>query len=245
MHGLKYNVCTCTGKIRVGRLKYNEFPRDRDEFTFLNEIDAMEVGADYEVVDPDVRLRSEHIDFQNPEIKRLGLKRQWKYKLTDTGSSIENPMSTRLDNVDLPLRSENLRNYHRIRDSIASLNVALSEYARKLSAYVSYSSTFREKYMKCRKKFNQLNIELKGIIKDRIKAQESLTELRPKYNMIENALKASGKINQEKKKMIEKIRVSRDKCIQTVSNRKGVIANVRDQNAELKRHLTAKLGRLY
>lgn len=199
----------------------------------------------YEEVDPGVRLRSEQIDF-NPQIKKLGLKRQWKYKLTDTSGVSETSLGAMVDNVvDLPLRSENLRNYHRIRDSIASLNVALSEYARKLSTYVSYSGTFREKFTKCRNRLKRLETDLNIITKDRIQVKGMLMELRPKYDTLENALKKAGEINQEKKKTIDKIRTSRDKCIQTINNRKGTITNARDQNAEMKRRLTAKLGKIY
>ena len=216
----------------------------KDEY-FNN--DPMRVN--YGAIDPGVQLRSERLDFHNPEIRKLGLKRQWKYKLTDTSAARERAEpgysgTSEMDKVDFPLRTENLRNYHRIRDSIASLNVALSEYARKLSAYVSYSSTFRDKYVKCRSRLNQLEIDLKEIHGERLNRKEMLMELRPKYEMIENALKKAGVINQEKKKSIDKIRVSRDKCLQTISNRKGAIEKSRDQNAEMKRRLTAKLGKI-
>lgn len=205
-----------------------------DELNLLNH----EIGSmDYE----DVRSESLSI----PRVLSPGVKQEWKItekKITDqkTGSEV-NP-DTRLENIDLPQlqgeSSEQEWSYRRIRDLIALLHVGLFEYADRLSAYTSYSGLFKGKYLKCRKRLSVIEHELKNLVQDKIKLQEVLKDLSTKYNMLEHALKKAGDINQDNKETIEKIRVNRDKCIQTIDNRNDVVTSLRNQNAELRRHLS-------
>lgn len=197
----------------------------QDELTLLNdEINAMELGKNYMLMDPDT---------QTIESK----KSKWKYKLTD-----KNP-DTKLEKIDLALlqvgNTEKEWSYRHVRNSIASLHVALFEYVGRLTAYISYSKTFRVKYTKCRKKLSLLESELKDIMQDKVKLQELIKDLSAKYKLLQHAIKKVGDINQENKETIENIRVNRDKCVQTVDNRNEVITSLRNQNAELRRHLAS------
>lgn len=182
-------------------------------------------------------------DYDNIDLTDVpGLKREWKYKVTEKTTETEVNPDTKLESIDLPpLQGEGSDqewSYRRIRDLIALLHVGLFEYADRLSSYITYSSTFKGKYLKCRKKGSVLEHDLKNIVQDKIKLQELLKDLKAKYNMLEHALKKAGDINQDNKETIEKVRVSRDKCIQTIDNRNDVVTSLRNQNAELRRHLS-------
>lgn len=194
-----------------------------------DELDLMSSDFDYD------RL----VKFETPKV---ATKREWKYKGTDKKTVAEINPDTKLENIDLPQLqgegSEQEWSYRRIRDLIALLHVGLFEYASRLSSYTSYSTEFKGKYLKCRKRLSVLEHELKNMIQDKIKLQELLNDLNAKYNMLEHALKKAGDINQDNKETIEKIRVNRDKCIQTVDNRNDVVNSLRNQNAELRRHLS-------
>lgn len=200
----------------------------QDELTLLNdEIDAMELGKGYMLVDPDTQL-----DFQT-----IG---STKSKLKDKQDV--NP-DAKLDKIDLALlqvgNTEKEWSYRRVRNSVASLHVALFEYVGRLSAYISYSKTFRGKFTKCRKRLNLLESELKDIMQDKVKLQELVKDLSAKYKLLEHAIKKVGDINQDNKETIENIRINRDKCVQTVDNRNEVITSLRNQNSELRRHLAS------
>lgn len=202
----------------------------RDELALLGVDDYDDISS----------FRSERfMDFS--DIPNAGVK-EWKYKVNEKKTETEVNPDTKLDNLDLPrLQSEGSEqewSYRRIRDLIALLHVGLFEYADRLSSYISYSAPFKGKYLKCRKRLSVLEHELKNIVQDKIKLQELLKDLNAKYNMLEHALKKAGDINQDNKESIEKTRVNRDKCIQTIDNRNDVITSLRNQNAELRRHLS-------
>lgn len=219
----------------------------RDELALLNnEIDVMELEKSYEdedIVNPDVRLEIP------PIADEVGKK--WEFhghteitKKPDHSS--ENP-DQRIADLDLPHfrgGSDQEWSYRRIRDLIATLNVGLFEYADRLSAYIAYSLAFKEKYIKCGKYLAGLELELKNIIQDKVKLQEMLNDLTAKFNMLQHALKKAEDINQDNKESIEKIRVNRDKCMQTAENRNEVIASLRNQNTELRRHLSSLRSKL-
>lgn len=177
-----------------------------------------------------------------PDIPSVSSKRDrdWSYRTEKKTDTEVNPDS-KLEGIDLPQLqregSEQEWSYRRIRDLIALLHVGLFEYADRLSSYISYSAEFKNKYLKCRKRLSILEHELKNLVQDKIKLQELLRDLSSKYNMLEHALKKAGDINQDNKETIEKIRVNRDKCIQTIDNRNDVVSSLRNQNAELRRHL--------
>lgn len=207
----------------------------------------MELEKNYEdadIVNPDIRL--EGMDF--PDVEEVGLKkRKWQYRVTERKTEVEENPDKRIEGLDLPqLRgsSEQEWSYRRIRDLIASLHVGLFEYADRLSAYIAYSLAFKEKYVKCSRKLSGLELELKHIIQDKVKLQEMLNDLTAKYNMLQHALKKAEDINQDNKENIEKIRVNRDKCTQTVENRNEVITSLRNQNEELRRHLSSLRSKL-
>ena len=210
-----------------------------DEFAILeSEFDTSLDNYD------DISLRSENIDF--PPIPSANSKREWQYKVTEkrTEKRAESELNpdTKIENIELPQlpsdTTEQEWSYRRIRDLIALLHVGLFEYADRLSAYISYSAEFKGKYLKCKKRLSTLEHECKNIDQDKIKLQEALKDQSTKYNMLEHALKKAGDINQDNKETIEKIRVIRDKCIQTVDNRNDVVTSLRSQNAELRRHLS-------
>lgn len=173
----------------------------------------------------------------------IPMKRDWSYKKT-TEKKVEGEVNpdSKLEGIDLPQLqtegSEQEWSYRRIRDLIALLHVGLFEYADRLSSYIAYSAEFKVKYLKCRKRLSILDHELKNVLQDKIKLQELLKDLNAKYNMLEHALKKANDINQDNKATIEKIRVNRDKCIQTIDNRNDVVGSLRNQNAELRRHLS-------
>ena len=208
-----------------------------DEFAILDsEYDTMSLDN----YDEDLSLRS---DF--PPIPSAN-KREWQYKVTEkrTEKRAESELNpdTKIENIELPQlpsdTTEQEWSYRRIRDLIALLHVGLFEYADRLSAYISYSAEFKGKYLKCKKRLSTLEHECKNIDQDKIKLQDALKDQSTKYNMLEHALKKAGDINQDNKETIEKIRVIRDKCIQTVDNRNDVVTSLRSQNAELRRHLS-------
>ena len=201
----------------------------KDELILLNdEIDAMELGKNYMLVDPATKL-----DVQTVK----STKSKWKYKQKGA-----NP-DAKLEKIDLALlqvgNTEKEWSYRRVRNSISSLHVALFEYVGRLSAYISYSKTFRGKYSKCRKKLILLESELKDIMQDKVKLQDLVNDLSAKYKLIEHAIKKVGSINQDNKDTMESIQVNRDKCVKTVDNRNEVIISLRNQNAELRRHLAS------
>jgi chromosome segregation ATPase len=206
------------------------------------------ITSDVKDYGDDLDKTDDSLDFPEiPDMKR-GRSREWKYKskdktqttYTSSKKTDANP-DAKLDGIDLPqLKREGADkewSYRRIRDLIALLHVGLFEYADRLSSYISYSTEFKGKYLKCRKRLNILIQELKNLVQDKIKLQELLKDLSSKYNMLEHALKKAGDINQDNKETIEKIRVNRDKCIQTIDNRNEVVASLRNQNSELRRHL--------
>ena len=172
--------------------------------------------------------------------------KEWKYKEIKKTKPDINPDS-KLDGIDLPYqkREGNRKewSYRRIRDLIALLHIGLFEYADRLSSYIAYSSEFKGKLVKCEKRLSVLTHDLKNLVQDKIKLQELLKDLSAKYNMLEHALKKAGDINQDNKDTIEKIRVNRDKCIQTIDNRNEVVTSLRNQNSELRRHLASLRSR--
>ena len=216
----------------------------KDELALLNnEIDAMEFEKSYEdedIVNPDIRL--EGIDMSD-----MGLKKsKWRYSMTEKSEVGENP-DERIEDLDLPQLRESPDqewSYRRIRDLIATLHVGLFEYADRLSAYIAYSLAFKEKFIKCSKALASLEMELKHLVQDKVKLQELLNDLNAKYNMLQHALKKAEDINHDNKDTIEKMRLNRDKCTQTVENRNDVINSLRNQNAELRRHLSSLRSRL-
>ena len=219
----------------------------QDELALLNnEIDAMELEDSYEGDDivnlnPDTRFES----YSFPKMERT---RKWEYQEINNQPDIGQNPDQKIEDLDLPkLRGEGSEqewSYRRIRDLIANLHVGLFEYADRLSAYISYSLAFKEKYAVCSKRLSVLEQELKNIMQDKVKLQEMHNDLTAKYNMLKHALKKSEDINQDNKESIEKIRVNRDKCTQTVENRNEVITSLRNQNAELRRHLSSMRSKL-
>lgn len=222
--------------------------RLRDELATLNnEIDTMELDKRYGDEDEYISIDEEDYIPDTRRLRVAGVKQEWKYQSSETQGSEDNP-DKRIEGLDLPLLregSEHEWSYRRIRDLIALLHVGLFEYADRLSAYIAYSISFKKKFLKCSKKLSVVEQELKNIMQDKVKLQELLNDLGVKYNMLTHALKKAEDINHDNKQTIEKIRVNRDKCIQTVENRVDVIASLRNQNTELRRHLAtlrSKLG---
>lgn len=222
----------------------------KDELAVLNnEIDAIELENSYnaaELVNPDVRL--DGIDFPDVSIGDK-TKKEWKtYKITEKTTEIDNNPDTKLEGIGLPQisldGSDQEWSYRRIRDMIASLHAGLYEYAEKLSGYIAHSAAFKGKFAECTRRLGVMEHELKNLIQDKVKLREMLNDLTAKYNMLEHALKKAGDINEDNKQIIEKIRLHRDRCIQTVDNRNEVITSLRNQNAELRRHLANLRSRL-
>ena len=220
----------------------------KDELAILNsEIDAIELENSYnaaDLVNPDVRL--DGIDFPAVGVGD-GTKKEWQYKITEKTTEIENNPDTKLEGIEFPLShdgSDQEWSYRRIRDLIASLHAGLYEYAEKLSGYIAHSATFKGKLKECTRRLAMTEHELKNLIQDKVKLREALNDLTAKYNMLEHALKKAGDINEDNKQIIEKIRLHRDRCIQTVDNRNDVITSLRNQNAELRRHLASLRSRL-
>lgn len=244
----------------------------KDELAVLNnEIDAIEMENSYSVpdlVNPDIRLDGIDVnvrdsynapDLVNPDVRLDGIdfpdvnvrdetSKEWKYKITEKTTEIENNPDTKLEGIELPQinhdGSDQEWSYRRIRDLIASLHAGLYEYAEKLSGYIAHSAAFKGKLTECTRRLAVIEHELKHLIQDKVKLREALNDLTAKYNMLEHALKKAGDINEDNKQIIEKIRLHRDRCIQTVDNRNGVITSLRNQNAELRRHLASLKSRL-
>ena len=195
-------------------------------------------GMDMMGMDKDLKSwKYDDIDADIKKIKKMNSKAPKMKKL----SSKKNP-DAKLDGIDLPhLRRAGSEewSYRRIRDLIALLHVGLFEYADRLSSYITYSTEFRSKFLKCRKRLIILIHQLKNLVQDKIKLQDLLKDLSSKYKLLEHALKKAGDINQDNKETVEKIRVNRDKCIRTIDNRNDVVASLRNQNAELRRHLAS------
>lgn len=173
--------------------------------------------------------------------KKNVVKQEWKYEVTEKNNgNSENP-DKKLETIDLPLLrgegSEQEWSYRRIRDLIALLHVGLFEYADRLSAYISYSAMFKSKFLKCTKTLGVVDQTIKHTQQDKVKFKEVLNDLGAKYNMLEHALDKADDINEDNKQVIEKIRVNRDKCLQTVDSSNDVITSLRNQNAELRRRL--------
>lgn len=221
----------------------------KDELAVLNsEIDAIELENSYndaELVNPDVRL--DGMDF--PPVDIGDKTKEWKsYKITEKTTEIDSNPDTKLEGIGLPQilpdGADQEWSYRRIRDLIASLHAGLYEYAEKLSGYIAHSATFKGKFAECTRRLGVMEHELKHLIQDKVKLREMLNDLTAKYNMLEHALKKAGDINEDNKQIIEKTRLHRDRCIQTVDNRNEVITSLRNQNAELRRHLASLRSRL-
>lgn len=218
----------------------------KDELAILNsEIDAIELENSYsaaDLVNPDVRL--DGIDFPAISIPK---KKEWQYKITEKTAEVDNSPDAKLEGIELPLShdgSDQEWSYRRIRDLITSLHAGLYDYAEKLSGYIAHSAAFKGKLAECNRRLAVTEHDLKNIIQDKVKLREALNDLTAKYNMLEHALKKAGDINEDNKQIIEKIRLHRDRCIQTVDNRNDVITSLRNQNAELRRHLASLRSRL-
>ena len=220
----------------------------KDELAVLNnEIDAIELENSYsaaDLVNPDVRL--DGIDFPDVPVGDEKTKK-WQYKITEKTTEVENNPDAKLEGIELPHISDGSDqewSYRRIRDLIASLNAGLYEYAEKLSGFIAHSAEYKGKLAECSRRLAVMDHELKNLIQDKVKLREMLNDLTAKYNMLEHALKKAGDINEDNKQIIEKIRLHRDRCIQTVDNRNDVITSLRNQNAELRRHLATLRSRL-
>lgn len=173
--------------------------------------------------------------------KKNVVKQEWKYEVTEKNNGNNENPDKKLETIDLPLLrgegSEQEWSYRRIRDLIALLHVGLFEYADRLSAYISYSAMFKGKFLKCTKTLGVVDQTIKHTQQDKVKFKEVLNDLGAKYNMLEHALDKADDINEDNKQVIEKIRVNRDKCLQTVDSSNDVITSLRNQNAELRRRL--------
>lgn len=128
--------------------------------------------------------------------------------------------------------------YERLRDSLSNFNNGFFEYADRLSGHIKSNFKYKPKFLACRDKVNEKELEKRHNIQDKVNLQESLDDLQAKYDALEQALEKVEDINEDNKESIARLRSHRDRCVQNLSNRKKTIDSLRDEATELRRQIT-------
>lgn len=128
--------------------------------------------------------------------------------------------------------------YERLRDLLSEFNNGFFEYADRLSSHIKANFRYKPKFMSCRDRTSEKELEKRHIIQDKVNLQEALDDLQAKYDALEQALEKVEDINEDNKESITRLRSHRDRCVQNLSNRKKTIDTLRDEATELRRQIS-------
>ena len=128
--------------------------------------------------------------------------------------------------------------YERLRDHLGEFNNGFYEYADRLSSHVRANYKYKPKFLACRDRVNEKEVEKRNNIQDKISLQEALDDLQAKYDALAQALEKVEDINEDNKEIITRLRAHRDRCVQNHANRKKTIDSLRDEATELRRQIT-------
>lgn len=125
--------------------------------------------------------------------------------------------------------------YERLRDHLAEFNNGFFEYADRLSGHIKSNFQYKPKFLTCRDRVNEKELEKRHSLQDKVNLQEALDDLQAKYDALEQALEKVEDINEDNKESMARLRAHRDRCVQNLSNRKKTIDSLRDEATELRR----------
>ena len=141
------------------------------------------------------------------------------------------------DHSDVIADDDSLWTYQRIRGLVSQLNTAIYAYADRLSTQVTTYRKYREKFRQCSGKLEQAVHGQRNAVQDKIKLQEALDDLQSKHDALQQVYEKVKDINEDNRQLIENLRANRDRCVQTLSNRKKTIDSLRTQATELRRQI--------
>ena len=127
--------------------------------------------------------------------------------------------------------------YQNLRELLAQLNTGIYIYAEMLTSQISKLLKFKSKYIECDKRKTRLDHDLRIAVQDKIKLQESLDDLQAKYNALQQVFGKVRDLNADNRQVIDQLRANRDRCVQSLANRKKSIDTLRAQSSELRRKL--------